>query len=482
MLENPLIGREEERQILEKALNSPKAELVSVIGRRRVGKTFLVKSVYKEMIDFEITGVQKATRKEQLENFTLQLSRFFKNAVLGGEPKNWMRAFHLLAQLLEKKQALSSKKGVVFLDELPWLATHKSGFLKGFSFFWNSWAVDKNIVVVICGSAASWMIKNVVHHKGGLHNRITKRIHLSPLNLAETERFLRTKNFNFDRYQILHLYMAMGGIPHYLEAVEGGKSAAQNIDQICFSKNGLLQDEFSKLYGALFDNPESHLEVVQALSKKHKGLTRSEILQTTNLAEGGGTTKILKELTQSGFITSYYPFGKRKKDSLYRLTDEYSLFYLQFIKHNKSEGKGIWQQLQQTQPYKSWSGYAFESICLKHLPQIKKALGISGVYTNASTFVKKGNDREEGTQIDLLIDRNDHVINICEMKCYNAPFSIDKRMAMALRNKSAIFKQTTKTTKQVFLTMITTFGINPNQYHPGLIDVVLTLDDLFEQE
>lgn len=458
-------------------MQSPKAEMISVIGRRRVGKTFLVKSVYEGQIDFEITGIQHATRREQLRNFMVQISKYSGGDFPLTEPKDWLEAFYLLSKFLELKK--KPGKMVVFLDELPWLATHKSGFLKGLSWFWNSWATNQSIVVVICGSAASWMIKNVVHHKGGLHNRITKRIYLKPFDLAETEHFFKAKNLNFDRYQILHIYMAMGGVPHYLDEIEAGKSAAQNIDAICFSENGLLWDEFPKLYASLFENSETHVKIIRALTGKQKGLTRSEIVQNSRLSEGGGVSTVIGELLHSGFISTYQPFGKKKKDSLYRLTDEYSLFYLQFMESNRQQGAGIWQQLSKTQAYISWAGYAFESICLKHIPQIKKALGISGVYSTASSFFKKGTEEEEGIQFDLLIDRNDHVINICEIKFYGAEVTIDKAMAMDYRNKMAAFKEASRTRKQVFLTMITTFGVKQNQYSLGLVDASLTMDDLF---
>ncbi len=477
MKKTPLIGRIEERKILDMALHSPKAEMISIVGRRRVGKTFLVKSVYKNEIDFEITGIQYASRKEQLRNFMLQIANFSKSNFPITEPKDWLEAFYLLSKFLEAKQ--KKKKLVVFLDELPWLSTHKSGFLKGLSYFWNSWAVNQDIVVVICGSAASWMIKKVVHHKGGLHNRITRRITLKPFNLSETENFLKAKSINFDRYQILHLYMAMGGVPHYLDEIEKGKSAAQNINKICFSENGLLYDEFSKLYSSLFENSESHIAVIRALAKKRKGLTRPEIVKNAGLSEGGGVATVLEELRHSGFISMYYPFGKKKKDSLYRLTDEYSLFYLRFIENNQNEKEGIWQQLSQQQSYKTWAGYAFESICLKHLPQIKQALSIAGIYSTASAFFKKGTADKPGLQIDLLIDRSDHVINVCEMKFYSGEMTLTKAMAKELRDRITRFKTTSKTRKQIFLILITTFGLQHNEHSLGLVDEVLTIEALF---
>lgn len=481
MKNNPLIGRLEEKKILENALQSSKAEMVSVIGRRRVGKTFLVKSVYENKLGFDITGIQHATRREQLRNFMMQIAKYADGSFPITEPKDWLEAFYLLSKFLELKPKTENEKQIIFLDELPWLATHKSGFLKGLGWFWNSWAVNQPIVVVICGSAASWMIKNVIHDKGGLHNRITKRIYLKPFDLWETGQFFKAKNINFDPYQLLHIYMAIGGVPHYLDEIEGGKSASQNIDALCFSENGLLWDEFPKLYSALFDNSKAHVQVIRALARKQKGLTRSEIVQGTPLSEGGSISTVIEELLHSGFISVYLPFGKKKKEGLYRLTDEFSLFYLQFMENNRLGGANIWQQMSKTQAYVSWAGYAFENICFKHLAQIKKALGISGVYATAASYFKKGIEGEDGTQIDLLIDRNDHVINICEIKFYSAEVTIDKVTSLNYRNKIAAFKESTQTRKQVFLTMITTFGVKQNSYSQGLVDASLTMDDLFEK-
>lgn len=474
-----LIGRKKEQEVLRLALESDEAELISIIGRRRVGKTFLVRSVYQNILSFEFAGIQNGTRKEQLQNFTLRLNRTAKNKFTFKKPNNWLEAFYTLIDYLESTD--STHRKVVFFDELPWLATRKSGFLNAFGVFWNSWASINNVVVVICGSAASWMIKNVVNSRGGLYNRITKRIHLKPFNLLETTLYLKSKNVYLDHYQIVQLYMALGGIPHYLKEVKAGWSATQAIESICFSETGVLRNEFLNLYPALFEEADNHIAIIRALASKHQGMVRNEIIKTAALPNGGNVTKTLEELEQSGFIASFYPFNKKKKEKLFRLTDEYSLFYLQFIEDKIHEGAGIWQRLSQTQAYKTWTGYAYENICFKHIPQIKKALGISGVYALSSTFYKKGTKSEKGTQIDLLIDRNDHVINLFEIKFYNVSFSIDKSYAKILRQKLGVFQETTKTPKQLFWTMITTFGLKHNEHSLGLIQQVLTLENLFEE-
>ena len=474
-----LIAREREKEILNNALISDESEMIAVTGRRRVGKTFLVRSVYKDKISIEFTGVQNAPRIEQLSSFHFLLQRFVGDSYQLPVPENWLKAFHQLITVLEKKNK-SKNKLILFFDELPWLATKKSGFLRAFGFFWNNWASKNNIIVVICGSAASWMIEKVVKDKGGLHNRITRKINLSPFNLSETKVFLKSQNVKLNHYQITLIYMIMGGIPYYLKEVKSGKSAVQNINDICFTNDGLLNDEFTNLYPALFENSDNHINVIRTLAKKSKGLTRTAIIEQTKLSNGGGLTKVLNELMYSGFISEYYPFGKKRKDMLYRLTDEYSLFYLNFIEKNKRNVQEAWKALSQTPVFKSWSGYAFESLCLKHISSIKSALKISGIYTESSSFLFKGNDELPGIQIDLLIDRNDQVINLCEMKFYTSTFNITKSYAEKLRDKVSIFDEVSQTKKQIFLTMITTFGVRDNKYSQELIDNNLTIDILFE--
>jgi uncharacterized protein len=476
-----LIGREEEIEILQKALASDDAEMVAVIGRRRVGKTYLINQICGNQIKYSITGVQDAPMKEQLSTFSFQLNEYSHVKTPFKTPENWLEAFQILISFLKEKMATSTDKPVVFLDELPWLDTHKSGFLRGLSFFWNTWATHQNIVVIVCGSAASWMIQKVVHHKGGLHNRITKRIYLEPFTLSETERFLISRKVHLERYHLVQLYMAMGGIPHYLKEIEAGKSATQIINQVCFSKNGLLRDEFSKLYTSLFANAEKHISVIKALSQKRLGLTRSQILEVAKISESGTIQRVLEELEQSGFIATYRPFNKLKKEKIYRLTDEYSLFYLQFMEDKAYEGTDIWNYISQTQEYKIWSGYAFEGLCMKHLPQIKKSLGITGIYSLSSSFYKKGTKTEEGTQIDLVLDRGDHAINLFEIKFSNQPYLISNLEFENLQQKIRVFKKVTNTNKQLFFVFITTFGLTENQYS-GLLHKTLVLDDLFNEK
>src|SRR4051812_13701134 len=475
-----LIGRETEQKILKEALASTQAELVAVYGRRRVGKTFLIRAVYGEQIVFELSGIHEAKLSVQLENFSLSLQSAIGSKVPIAVPRNWLQAFSILQQYLTGKPG--KKKAVVFFDEFPWLHSQRSGFLSAFEHFWNSWASRQaGLVVVICGSAASWMIENIVNNKGGLHNRITRQIRLLPFNLAETEAYLKSGNINLDQYQTLQLYMAMGGIPQYLKGLQAGESAAQNLDRLCLIKDGPLKTEFRNLYRSLFENPQHHEAVVRALARKRQGLTRNEIIEACGLSSGGTATSILAELEESGFIMQYTPFQKTTKDSIYKLTDEYSLFYLKFIEGSRSTGSGTWLRLSTGSSYLSWSGFAFEAICQKHVVQIKKALGIEGVLTETSVWRYLPKEKEEqGAQIDLLIDRQDLCINICEMKFSTSGFTIDKRYAQELVTKMQVFREITKSKKTLFLTMITTYGVKRNDYYVGLVQNELTMDALFK--
>ncbi|MEN9523782.1 MAG: hypothetical protein RL065_2159 [Bacteroidota bacterium] len=468
-----LIGREKEQKILTEAYQSKQSEMIAVLGRRRVGKTFLIKQTFKKF-DFEFTGILNATKNEQLLAFSKKIEQF-NGKKIKQIPKNWIEAFELLKNYLAKNKS----KKVIFIDELPWLDTAKSKFTEALGYFWNDFALYNNITLVVCGSSASWMIKNIVRSKGGLHNRITKRIELHPFNLYETEQFLKRKGVVLDKYAITQLYMVMGGIPFYLNEVNNNESVAQCIDRVCFSKNGLLNKEFENLFASLYSNYKTHIAIIKTLSSKWKGLSRTELVKHLKLTDGGAITRILEELEMSSFITITYPFGKKKKEALYRVSDNYSIFYLQFIDGINGYKKGSFISLMHTQKWNNWCGYAFENICFEHLSQIENKLGISAIHSEASSFFHKGSESKKGFQIDLLIDRADRIINLFEIKFCDSEFTITKDYALKLQNKLAGFRAVTKTKKILFLSMISTFGINENTHSKNNIQNKITLQDLF---
>ena len=356
--------------------------------------------------------------------------------------------------------------------------TPKSDFITALEHFWNAWAYYRNdILLIVCGSATSWMINELINNHGGLHNRVTKRLSLQPFTLQETEEFLRHKGSVYDRYQIVQVYMALGGIPFYLEQIDPTKSIPQNIDDLFFRPDGELREEFGNLYRSLFKKHERHVRVIEALATKAKGLDRKSLAKLAKLSSGGTLSKILKELEQCGFIKKYLPFGKKNRNSLFQLTDPYSLFYLQFVRDSKAFGEGAWMAQLDSPKWRAWSGYAFEYICLYHLAEIKKALGIAGIYVEASAW--KSQATKNGAQIDLILDRRDRVITICEIKFSQDIFSINKSYATNLRNKITTFRQESHTNKTIFLTFITTFGLTTNQYSMSLVQNSLTLDHLF---
>lgn len=473
---NKIIGRKKELALLSRLKSFKRSSFVAIYGRRRVGKTFLIREAFNNQFDFSLTGMANVNLAQQLANFHVALTRYSPATFEEAPAESWFEAFQQLSEILK---ASKKQQKVVFLDELPWLDTAQSNFIPALEHFWNSWASTRNdILLIVCGSAASWMLSKLINNKGGLHNRITHRIKLEPFTLKECEQFFKDRAAVFDKYQLVQLYMAIGGIPFYLDQVDVGLSAAQNINKMCFEPRGLLRTEFDNLYKSLFNNAEKHISIIELLSKKTKGLTRDEITKGTKLPTGGSTTRILNDLEESNFIRKYNAFEKKEKNSLYQLSDFYSLFYLKFIKKASVLDENVWINGLDSPAQRAWGGYAFEQVCLAHIKEIKKALGISGVQTTSSSWIKKANG--SGTQIDLLIDRRDQVINLCEMKFSINTFTIDKKYAGVLRNKIGVFKEETRTRKAVYLTMITTFGLNKNQYSTSLVQNDLTMDILFD--
>ncbi|MEI6411627.1 MAG: ATP-binding protein [Bacteroidota bacterium] len=472
-----IIGRHKQIAQLESAIASDKPEMVAVVGRRRIGKTFLIGNVYEKQLVFELTGVQFATQKEQLQMFWVQLAKYFPLYTAPNKPTSWLDAFFILSQAIEKSNF--KEKKVIFFDELPWLGTKRSDFLKGLSWFWNSWATKQPIVVVICGSAASWMIGKVINDRGGLHNRVTKLIYLYPFTLAETEAFLQSRQIKLNRYQIVQIYMTMGGIPMYLDQLKPGLSAAQNIQNVCFESDGYLRYEFDRLFASLFDNAENYIAIVKALAQRKMGLTRTQLIEATDLTNGGMLTEILKELSQSGFIGIYNSHGKKSRESLYRLTDAYALFYLNFLEPLGENAHVDFTRLSELPKWKAWSGYAYENICLYHIDQIKESLSIKGMYSTASSFFALPKDGYPGTQIDLIIDRNDHSMNICEIKFSESDYNLTKKDVDNINLKKQIFRYHSGTKKHLFTTLITTFSVVENANKINNVDQVVTMEGLF---
>ena len=479
--ETRLIGREPETAKLDSLLASGNAEFLAVYGRRRVGKTFLIRQHLKANIVFDFTGTREGAKEEQLKNFFIEYLKRTKDKKEKQPPLTWQDAFGYLVKYL---RALPKKKlkHVVFIDEMPWLDNPKSNFIAALEYFWNQHVSNMdNILLIACGSASSWIKKKLINARGGLHNRITQRIKLLPFNLNETALFINTLGATLTTYQIVELYMAMGGIPFYLKEITKGKSATQLIDDICFSPRGLLHGEYAQLYHSLFKNADQHLKIIEALAAKPLGMRRADIALKTRLSEAS-LSRSLEELVECDFISFYEPLINKKKEAIYKLTDLYSLFYLKFIKGKKTGGKGTWQQLSNKSTFKAWSGYAFENICMLHIGQIKKALGISGIYSTTSSWLFKGNDALPGCQIDMIIDRSDQTINLCEAKFTKENFAITKTYAAQLRMKKSIFRQATQTKKTTFNTLLTSYPALKNQHYLGEIDNEVTMDKLFEPE
>lgn len=468
-----MVGRKYEIGRLEESLKSQDSELIAVYGRRRVGKTYLIRNVCEKHIKFEVTGLYGGNQEKQLDIFFDELKRVSNKINDKDKPTNWKEAFELLKSYINGLRSKSKK--VIFIDEMPWIDTHKSDFRMYFGHFWNTYCEKRNdLVVVLCGSAASYIVQNVISNKGSLHARITYKLQIKPFSLFETQAFLKSKNINWGYYHILHLYIAIGGIPHYLNKVNKGESVVQSIQRMCFDSNGDLINEFDEIFESLFSHSTSHISIVRALGHLNKGISRDELIKKSKHAGGGAFTRVLDELIASGFVTKYPAFDKKLRKMLYRLSDEYSKFYLKYIEPNKNQGENFWKTMFQQQSYISWAGFNFETICLKHIDQVKKALKIEGIHSTNSSW------SAEGAQVDLVIKRADNWINLCEMKFYNTPYKIGKGELDNLRNKVSKFKEDTGTKDVVAIIMITTFGVVQNENFHEIVENAFEMDILFE--
>jgi AAA+ ATPase superfamily predicted ATPase len=464
------VGRKREIATLNACASDSQSHFVAVYGRRRVGKTFLIRNAFNDHFTFYTTGLAKGSLKEQLTVFSMSMKDSFGIETLV-IPNTWMEAFRILIEQLEANNAA---KKIIFIDELPWMDQRNAKFMNALEYFWNSWASRRSdILLIVCGSSASWMINKLIKNKGGLHNRVTVKIKVNPFTLKETQEYLEAIGCQYDEVQCLETYMCFGGIPYYLSLFNKDWSATQNINYLCFSENAPLKSEYQIIFQSLFDHPENHVRILEAIGTKNKGLQRSDIVKLSRVSDGGGLTRILSELEESGFIRKYHNFNKKSREVIYQLTDAFTIFYQNFFIDPKYNDANTWLNLINTPIYNTWSGYAFEILCLNHASEIKKALGIEGILTNISTW------QNPNAQIDLVIDRADKVINLVEIKYAQSEYLITKNYDHNLRNKMAEFKEATKTRKALWLVMLTPFGLKNGPYN-GIAQKTLTAQIFFE--
>ena len=459
-------------QQLQRYYDSGRPELLIVYGRRRVGKTYLIKEFFHQHFAFYFTGTVGAANAENLAHFDQAI--LAHGGMVRRASKNWRDAFGKLRTLLEEK---NDSRKVVFLDEMPWLDKRKSGFLEEFDYFWNSFAsADPDIFFIGCGSATSWIMEKLFQNRGGLHNRITGRMYLAPFSLGECEAFYQSRNIEMTRYQMAESYMIFGGIPYYLNLFQRGISFSQNVDRLCFADRAPLRDEFDELYKSLFQNPHRHMSLVESLSRKGVGMNRAELSHASKLPQNGHFTETLNELYACDFIDKYADFTRPKNGTYYYLKDPFTLFYFRYMKNNQTKDEYYWTNYARDGGHRAWSGYAFEQLCRTHTKQMKEKLGILGVSTETTSWRSKYTS--PGAQIDLLISRRDGVINLCEMKYSQHPYTITKDIAAELEWKKTVFMKETATTSAVHITMVTTWGLE-NKAYRSIAHAEIVLDDLF---
>ncbi|NEW60150.1 AAA family ATPase [Sulfurovum sp. bin170] len=459
------VAREEELSELSSLLTKKSSSFTVVYGRRRVGKTETVRHFIKEnnLLSLEVTGVYGATKATQINAFVRKIERASRGEIVAvGRLKEWQDVFFLLEDYIS---SLGSEKKVIFLDELPWLDTHRSGFLSAFSEFWNDFCTRKSdIILIVCGSATSYMINRIVKNRKTLHNRVTQKLNMQPFKLRATKKLLEAKNCRYSNKSIVDTYIVLGGVAKYINDMDCTKHQLENISFQCFSRNGLLVTEYQELYESLFQNSQWHYKVMNLLSSKWSGYIQKDIAQALNTS-ASVVKKVLEELELSGFITSVTQFGKTTREKVYRATDSFSYFYNKWMeKHQNIE----WRNVALSQQYKIWSGFAFENICHIHTDEIKEVLGVSGVNTQTHYWSHKG---EKGTQIDMLLEYTDGSknIDIIECKYHDDKFSISKKYYYELRDKISVFNEQTKSRYNIRLIFVTMFGVVRNEYYNELV-------------
>ena len=475
-----IIGRKQEIEELERLYGSNRAEFVAIYGRRRVGKTFLIKQTLKDRFTFQHTGVSPVDQQDEKNRMKTQLESFFYSMLNHGlegykQPKTWMEAFYLLTQLLQKLD--NGQRMVIFFDELPWMDTPRSGFLSAFESFWNGWCNGRdNVMLVVCGSATSWMLSNLSRNKGGLYGRLTDEIKVSPFTLKECEEYFEHEDIELSRYDIVQSHMVFGGIPYYLSYFRKGYSFEQMTDMILYGSKPRLKDEFNRLFRAIFTNAEDCKKIIRHLAKRNYGYTREEIASATGLPLGGGLSDTLTALAESDFILRYSPYGKGTGE-YYKLIDNFCLFWLKHVEPHQEDATFANDNFA-SDVMKGWRGVAFEQVCWQHIQQIKRGLGIEGVKTSVSSWNVKGQETKTGTQVDLLIMRDDNIVNLCEMKFSGSLYAIDHEEETKMLHRVDMLKKTLSSKQKVHLTLITTYGLIPGK-HSGKVQKVLTCDDLF---
>ena len=479
MAKGNIIGREYEQHVLQNICEEKEARLVAIYGRRRVGKTYLVKQFFNEEFDFFFTGSYEAPMKAQLALFCETLREY--SGRTWSIPKDWFEAFH---QLRDYLSSIEKERIVVFLDELPWMDTPKSKFISAFGYFWNSWASSRNgLTMIICGSATSWMLDRIIGDPGGLYGRVSRTIYLAPFNLHEVEQFLtQRKCIIWNRYQILELYMIMGGIPYYLEMLEKSLPFNKNIDNLFYRKGAPLRTEYDFLFRSLFKSSNIYHQVVEAVAKKNKGLTLKEIKESLGYSNSGKLTEVLNNLIKCDFLRKYYAYGKKERGAIFQLTDPFSLYHIKYLAPHSGQDEHFWSNIKES-ARNTWAGYAFEQVCLHHIDQIRSKLSIKGVLTNTCSWSSPkqvDNDGTEwpGVQIDLLLCRGDHIIDMCEMKYSQDFFTISSEYEQILRERQSTFVHFTKTKDAIHTILVTTYGLKQSKYS-GCIYATVTMDDLF---
>ena len=472
-----IIGRKAEQEVLLQCERSGKSELICVYGRRRVGKTYLIEQTFAECFSFRASGIEGGNTRTQLRAFHQRLRA-------GGDrsktiPADWFEAFSRLEKLLYSGNIIQSPHGkkTIFLDEFPWFATARSDFLAAFGEFWNRCGTVKgDLMFIICGSATSWIIGNLIENTGSLYNRVTCQLFLRPFTLRETEMYFQDREFDWTRNQITECQMLFGGLPYFFDLLNANESLAWNIDHLCFQPNALLKHESKRLLEATLRKSKVYDSILNLLSDHPYGIEKSVCMESLGIPYGT-FFRAVDELVKCGYVWEYREPHRKNRPLCIRLTDPFLLFHYHFLSGAGNDSITSYQSFTGDEGrYRNWRGHAFENLCMYHIPAIKQALGITGVETEEYPWSSEMNNG--GVQIDLVIERKDQITNLCEIKYTDQPYQITADYEKNLLRKIQVYREETGTRQALKLVLISAEGL-AGTAHQERIAHVITLNELF---
>jgi AAA+ ATPase superfamily predicted ATPase len=403
------IGRKVEIAQLTALIDLPRPSIAVIYGRRRVGKSELIRHVTqgKNVLSFE--GLEGQPKHKQIKNFLFQLSA--QSNIREKNISDWPDALILLRTLTQDGQ------WIIILDEFQWMANYQNELVSVIKMIWEKYlSQNPDLTLILCGSIASFM-KSKVLKSSALYGRTDYELNLHELNLSEISEFFPGKGSD----EVIDTAMLVGGIPKYLELISEYPSLYDALEPLAFSQDGFFKTEYDRLFASHFGKKPIFMKIIQTLATNPYGLTTGKLAKEMQVASGGTLCHQLDDLESAGFLHSIIPFDKPEGSKLrkYILMDAYVRFYHSIIRGSMKETtppNTQFHAIMSSPRYAAWAGMAFEFLCMRHHKEISRILGFHGIPYTAGPFFQRKTLDTPGVQIDLLFERSDKILVLCEMK------------------------------------------------------------------